>query len=116
MVIGLIVALGVGLWARSDAKTLEARGIRVGATSATSWFWGVFLLMIVFGPIYLIQRSKALAGSHASQVPLVPPRSAPPGWYPDPTSPQENRWWDGWKWTEQTSPVAGNGWQAPVTR
>ncbi|NND02679.1 MAG: DUF2510 domain-containing protein, partial [Acidimicrobiia bacterium] len=26
----------------------------------------------------------------------------PPGWYDDPTSPANERWWDGERWSEQT--------------
>ncbi|WP_449350130.1 DUF2510 domain-containing protein [Streptomyces shaanxiensis] len=27
-------------------------------------------------------------------------RTLPPGWYPDPDAPQEERWWDGTAWTD----------------
>ena len=30
--------------------------------------------------------------------------STPPGWYPDPSSPTQLRWWDGSAWSEQTAP------------
>ncbi|MFJ9541462.1 DUF2510 domain-containing protein [Streptomyces sp. NPDC101225] len=30
--------------------------------------------------------------------------SPPPGWYPDPSAPHQQRWWDGTAWTEHRSP------------
>jgi Protein of unknown function (DUF2510) len=37
-----------------------------------------------------------------------PTEYAPPGWFPDPTGLQAQRWWDGTQWGEQTRPVAGS--------
>ena len=44
--------------------------------------------------------------------------STPPGWYPDPSSPSQLRWWDGSAWSEQTSPrpetaPMGSPWPQP---
>lgn len=39
----------------------------------------------------------------AAAAPAAP--SAPPGWYPDPTQPQTQRFWDGNEWTEQRAPL-----------
>ena len=33
----------------------------------------------------------------------------PPGWYADPQSPNQQRWWDGVQWTAQTSPAMPAG-------
>ena len=39
--------------------------------------------------------------------PDTPPRGGvPAGWYTDPLGRHQNRYWDGWKWTEH---VADNG-------
>ena len=40
--------------------------------------------------------------------------SAPPGWYPDPTSPYERRWWSGTEWTAYTMPSYGRLGPAPT--
>ncbi len=34
-----------------------------------------------------------------------PPTSPPPGWYPDPHVPGQQRWWDGHTWAQPTSAV-----------
>lgn len=35
--------------------------------------------------------------------------SPPPGWYPDPRAPHDERWWDGTAWTEHRRPVGPAG-------
>lgn len=32
--------------------------------------------------------------------------TTPPGWYPDPSDPQQLRWWDGVQWTAQLAPAS----------
>ena len=95
MVIGLVIAGAVGWFVRADAKRHEADGRKVGPFGADGWFFGVFLLMIVFLPWYLIQRSRA------STQPLGQPG---PMWMPDPNDESRYRWWDGDRWTEDTAP------------
>lgn len=36
-------------------------------------------------------------------------RTLPPGWYPDPGAPQEERWWDGTAWTDHRRPPEAPG-------
>lgn len=98
LLIGLVIAGGVGFWVRSDAQTLASQGVKVGSFGPDGWFWGVFLLLIIFLPMYLIQRSGALRTGTAVG-------AMPPGWFPDPTVPGQYRWWDGMRWTDQTSPM-----------
>ena len=37
----------------------------------------------------------------------------PPGWYPDPSSNNQQRWWDGRQWGSYGSPPPGNAYGAP---
>lgn len=41
--------------------------------------------------------------------PPAPPgrHAAPLGWYPDPSDPSRERYWDGWQWNRSTRPAAG---------
>ncbi|MFP5283573.1 MAG: RDD family protein [Actinomycetes bacterium] len=41
--------------------------------------------------------------------PQAPPgrHAAPTGWYPDPTDPGQERWWDGWQWSRNVRPREG---------
>ncbi|MCW3765139.1 DUF2510 domain-containing protein [Paenarthrobacter ureafaciens] len=40
--------------------------------------------------------------------------ATPPGWYPDPSQPQQMRWWDGVQWTQNVAP--GPAQYMPVQR
>ncbi|BBO16709.1 conserved hypothetical protein [Candidatus Brocadia pituitae] len=51
--IGLLIAAAVAVWVYADAKK---RGYKTPA--AIGWMMGVFLLMIVVLPVYLIMRTK----------------------------------------------------------
>ncbi|MDG9693713.1 DUF2510 domain-containing protein [Streptomyces mutabilis] len=39
--------------------------------------------------------------------------SPPPGWYPDPSAPHQERWWDGSAWTEHRRVPGAAGYAAP---
>ncbi|MEU0413065.1 DUF2510 domain-containing protein [Streptomyces griseorubiginosus] len=43
-------------------------------------------------------------------------RTLPPGWYPDPDAPQEERWWDGTAWTEHRRAPEAPGPPRPAGR
>ena len=93
-ILGLLIALGFGVWAYADAKRLQGQGIRVGSFSPAGWGWAVGLLAIVFGIMYLVQRPKALAaGPPPNALPVVGSiitRPAPPApsWSPPALSQQ----------------------------
>jgi hypothetical protein len=73
--LGLAIAAGLGIWAYRDAKMLRSRGITVGSMPPAAWGWLVFLIAIIFGILYLVQRPKAIAA--ATRPPLDPPVSVP---------------------------------------
>jgi hypothetical protein len=87
-----------------------------------AWAAGVFLLWIVFFPLYLIKRGSApvkrpayagqptgavsapVSPSISSPPPPPPPTAGPPAsWYPDPRGARRLRYWDGRQWTEHTA-------------
>lgn len=46
---------------------------------------------------------------------VATPRSAAPGWYPDPARVATRRYWDGASWTHQVSPMSHHGTDPRVT-
>jgi len=66
--IGFFIAIGLGLWAWSDAKNLQRRSIRVGSFSPVAWGWLVALFAIIFGIMYLVQRPKAISQAEATRL------------------------------------------------
>jgi hypothetical protein len=48
------------------------------------------------GAVRVPSTSAAIAG---------PPPLPPSGWYPDPAGGSNQRYWDGLRWTEQTTPA-----------
>jgi drug/metabolite transporter (DMT)-like permease len=70
--LGVIIAAGIGVWVATDANKRGMNGVL--------WGIGVFLLCIVFLPIYLIVRKPEQAQLPMAQAPgtFVPP-PMPPG-------------------------------------
>lgn len=106
MLVALLMAAAVGFLVYADARRIQERGVRVGRIRAGGWFWGVFLFMIVFLPLYLLQRPKAVrAGADLGSLPPPAPTELPAdGWYPDPSDDDRYRYWDGSAWTDHTAP------------
>jgi zinc-ribbon domain len=84
--VGLVIAAGLGFWAYTDAKQLGQRGVRVMNLSPAAWGWLVFLIAIVFGILYLVNRPKAIAAARdrslalpaaAADEPAAPRRFCP---------------------------------------
>jgi hypothetical protein len=70
--LGFIIVALIAVWVGSDANKRGMNGI--------AWGIGVFLLCIVFLPIYLIVRKPMLAQQPYGYPPVQPP----PGPYPPP--------------------------------
>ena len=82
LVVGLVIAGGLGVWTYLDAKALDQRGVRVLNWSPRAWGWLVFLVALVFGILYLFNRSRAIAAvtvprSEPAPEPDVPRRFCP---------------------------------------
>lgn len=56
-----------------------------------------FFLSIV-GIVIVLGRRPKLPAPAMSRV--GPPALPPPGWYPDPRSPHQHRFWDGQRWSD----------------
>ena len=65
--VGFLIAACIAGWVRFDAKK---RGLSSGA--AIGWGVGVFLLLIVFLPLYFWKRSQLAAPTGSSRRPTAP--------------------------------------------
>lgn len=54
------------------------------------------------------RRTVEAAPLPAGAVPAPPQPLPPAGWYPDSAHPEVMRWWDGLRWTEQTTAKSGH--------
>ena len=77
LLVGLVIAGGLGVWTYLDAKALDQRGVRVRSWSPVAWGWLVFLVAIVFGILYLVSRPKAVAAGAVSRRELDPEPGGP---------------------------------------
>jgi amino acid transporter len=98
LVIGLLglipTILGIARAARNN-DTGWLVGIILGwVTLGVGWIVAIVYLVAVDGP-----RSRG-AGSYTPTPTPPPPGGQPAGWYGDPAGRADQRYWDGFRWTE----------------
>ena len=122
----IYVVVGTSIWVAVDASRLGVkRGTLDGGLfdmGPAGWFFGVLFLWIIGFPAYLIKRPRYVAnrdrisGDHAlgTHSPVgeelrrdagdALDRSNAPGWYPDPSNPSVQRYFNGTQWTDLPAP------------
>ena len=73
------------------------------------WLIVVVFLVVVLGAVLatvqLMKASRKPSSAPSQrQAPPVKPSGPAPGWYPDPTDPKLQRYWDGRSWTSGPAP------------
>ena len=102
------------LWHGSDTAPRQDDRYGGRGTSLIGWWWGLFLAsrILLFTPVGLVCSVPAAvlairlvrAVTSRQEVARTAPRPAPEaGWYEDPTSRCDHRYWDGRAWTEHGS-------------
>ena len=122
----IYVVVGTSIWVAVDASrlgvkrgTLDGRLFDMGPVG---WFFGVLFLWIIGFPAYLIKRPEYVANrnilSGTQGLPTHPQiddglgrgsgntlvQLNAPGWYPDPSDPSMQRYFNGTEWTDLPAP------------
>lgn len=103
-VLPLIVGLVIGFLLYRGSETFKGRN-NVAPWRMPSLVWGLigFVLGLLGAILFVIAR-RTTKPAYSPQLqstapaPMAPP---PPGWYPDPTSQHEFRFWNGAQWTDR---------------
>lgn len=133
---GTILLAAIGFAVFFDAKRIREQEQQIVGWSDLNpalWGFGVFALLIIILPWYLVTRPKRLnrlvrmcpgclasvplnatrcphcsrqldaLGRSSTAAAAPTPAAAPAGWHPDPTSEHRLRYWDGTRWTSHTA-------------
>ena len=95
----LLIGIVIGLVAAIAAFVLISASISPDRSSPLLLALGLVVLIFVGGGISAWVNFRMIRRMAAT-------RTTQPGWYDDPASPDQLRYWDGYRWTDHTGPRA----------
>jgi hypothetical protein len=106
-----VVVFSAGKFAPFKPKALDRRLHRATTFGPLSGLWGKSEILGVTTYVHKrfhgdAAQADALAGATApvAAAPSAAAGATPAGWYPDPSAPGTQRYWDGAAWTDHTAP------------
>jgi amino acid transporter len=99
LIVYLVIGLVVGFVAYRSSEAFKQRN-HVTPWRIPSLVWGVigFISLLLCAVLFLIARRTTKPAVPAVSV-TSPTIQVPPGWYQDPQSRHDYRFWDGTQWT-----------------
>ena len=110
--VGLVVV--IGLYMLPTIIGSARKVVNIGSVFAINFLLGWTLIGWAVALAMALRTNPPHAyGQYWGAPPLAgvpptgpPPPGPPPGWYPDPSGPGSERWWDGRQWTSAARPAA----------